>query len=315
MSTNNKNDGELDQIAMDNAFKGYYKNRPKEGADSNKAPEHNYGNTENAEFSNLSKKMPEDFQAKISRETDPDLMISFEKVPLPSKGIFYKNEIDTVEIEYLTSRDEDLLTTPSLIEDGSLMDRLLERKIKTKGVNPKDLLNGDRNAIALFLRSSSYGSEYTVSVRDPRTGKEFEATVDLTKLKYKELKEYPDELMEYSVNIPMRKKKVKFRILTAGEEDAVFKKAEARKQAYGLESSEYQTMKLKASIVEINDNRDRDYINKFVDAMPALDALTIRRKIMEVQPDVDMNYEFTASDGYKFKAMLSVGVDFFFPEI
>lgn len=309
------NDDELDKKALDNAFKDYYKNRNQEGQVGDSQPKPNYGNSENTEFSNLKKEIPEDFQAKVSKETDPDLMISFEKVPLPSKGKFYRNQIDTVEIAYLTSRDEDLLTTPSLIEDGTLMDRLLERKIMTKGISPSELLNGDRNAIALFLRSSSYGSDYTVSVRDPRTGKEFESTVDLTTLKYKEVKEEPNENLEFSVQIPMRKKKVMFRLLTAGEEDKIFKNAEQIKQAYNHETSEFQTMKLKASITQIGDTRDRDYINKFVEAMPALDALTIRRKIMDVSPDVDMMHEFKTADGHKFKAMLSVGVDFFFPEV
>jgi hypothetical protein len=72
-------------------------------------------------------------------------------------------------------------------------------------------------------------------------------------------------------------------------------------------------MKLKAHVVAINEKTDRLYIDKFIDAMPAMDALTIRRKILEVSPDVDMAYEFVAKDGYKFIAYLSVGIDFFFP--
>ena len=57
------------------------------------------------------------------------------------------------------------------------------------------------------------------------------------------------------------------------------------------------------------------YIDRFVDAMPALDAFTIRRKILDVAPDVDMAYEFVTKDGYKFTANLTIGVDFFFPSI
>jgi len=63
----------------------------------------------------------------------------------------------------------------------------------------------------------------------------------------------------------------------------------------------------------INEKTDRSYIDKFIDAMPALDAVTIRRKILMINPDVDMAYEFMANDGYKFIANLSVGIDFFFP--
>ena len=111
----------------------------------------------------------------------------------------------------------------------------------------------------------------------------------------------------------MRKKVVTVKLLTSGDENLIFKKAESIKEAYGNEYSEYNTMKLKAHIVAINDKTDRSYIDKFVDAMPALDAYTIRRKIMDVSPDVDMKYEFTAKDGYKFIANLTIGIDFFFP--
>ena len=255
----------------------------------------------------------EDYEKIMSKETDPDLMTSYEIVKLPSKGLFYKNRLSEVNVEYMTSKDEDILTTPSLIENGTVLDILLKRKIKTKNVNPDDLLSGDRNAIILFLRSSSYGSEYSVQVPDPRTNVVFKTNVDLLKLRYKKITELPDEEGFFTVNLPMRKKTVKFRLLTSGEEALLFKKAEAIKEAYNQEYSEYSTMKLISHIVSINEKTDRTYIKKFVEAMPALDALTIRRKIIDVSPDVDMNYEFTTKDGYKFNAQLSVGIDFFFP--
>lgn len=256
---------------------------------------------------------PEDFEKTMTRETDPDLMTSYEIVKLPSKGFFYKNRIAEVNVEYMTSKDEDLLTTPSLIENGTVLDVLLKRKIKTAGINPEELLPGDRNAILLFLRSSSYGSDYTVQVTDPRTGNPFKTTVDLTKLKYKEVKEIPNENGYYSVELPMRKKTVLFRLLTVGEDSKLYKNAEAIKEAKNEDYSQYSTMRLKASVVSINDNTDRTYISKFIDAMPALDAYTIRRKILDVSPDVDMEYVFTAKDGYTFNANLTVGLDFFFP--
>jgi len=256
---------------------------------------------------------PQDFEKTMSKETDPDLMTSYELIKLPSKGLFDANHISEVNVEYMTSKDEDLLTTPSLIENGSVLDLLLKRKIKTSGVNPEHLLAGDRNAIILFLRTSSYGSDYTVQVTDPRSGIPFKTTVNLLKLKYKTLVELPNEDGNFVVELPMRKKTVVFRLLSSGDENQIFKKAEAIKEAYNEDVSQYNTLKLKAHIVAINEKTERAYIDKFVDAMPALDAYTIRKKILEVSPDVDMNYEFTAKDGYKFNATLSVGVDFFFP--
>ena len=256
---------------------------------------------------------PEEFENTMNRETDPDLMTSYEIIKLPSKGMFYSHGISEVEVEYMTSRDEDLLTTPSLIENGTVIDILLKRKIKTKGIKPEELLTGDRSAIILFLRTSSYGSDYTVQVPDPRTGVSFKSKVDLLKLKYKEVNELPDVNGYFTVELPMRKKIATIRLLTSGEDNFLFKKAELLKEEYNQEFNEYSTLKLKAHIVAINDKTDRSYIDKFVDAMPALDAFTIRKKIMDVSPDVDLTYEFMAKDGYKFAANLTLGIDFFFP--
>ena len=256
---------------------------------------------------------PQDFEKKMAQETDPDLMTSYEIIKLPSQGMFYQSRIAEVSVEYMTSKDEDLLTTPSLIENGTVLDVLLRRKIKTLGISPSELLAGDRNAVLLFLRTSSYGADYTVQVSDPRSGIPFNEVVNLCKLKYKEVKELPDEYGYFIVEIPMRKKTVTIRLVSSGEENILYKKAKAIQEAYGQDISEYSTMKLKAHIVAINEKTDRAYIDKFVDAMPALDALTIRKKLIDVNPDVDMSYQFMAKDGYTFTANLSVGVDFFFP--
>lgn len=306
-------DNELDKKALEQAINFYKKN--KDGV-SNEAIEQANIETkipEGIKMPEMGNYNPEKIQKEAMTENDPDLIMSYEIVSLPSKGLFYKDGLKEVEIEYLTSRDEDLLTTPSFIEDGSVLDRLLDRKIVNKNINSRNLLSGDRSALILFLRTSSYGSHYKVSVPDPRNGKSFEYDVDLLKLKYKEINEKPDEKGEFSIEIPMRKKIVKFRLLTSGEEDQIAKNAEARKEAYGHEYSEFNTMRLKASIMEIGGNRDRGYIDRFVDVMPALDAYTIRRKILDVSPDIDMKYEFKAHDGFKFEAPLSMGIDFFFP--
>lgn len=255
------------------------------------------------------------YQNSLMKETDPDLIVGSEIIKLPSRGVFYQNRVSELVVEYLTSKDEDVLTTPSLIENGTVLDVIMRRKIKTPNINLDDLLGGDKEAIILFLRTSSYGFEYKVDVYDPRTGIPFKETVDLSKLRYKEPKEMPDASGLFMVELPMRKKLVRFRLLKSNEESILQKKAESLKEAYGTDFSEYNTLKLKSHIVEINGKIDRTYIDRFVDAMPALDALTIRRKINEVSPGVSMEYEFTAKDGFKFKANLSVGVDFFFPSL
>lgn len=251
----------------------------------------------------------------MNTETDPDLIVDFDIVKLPSKGMFYANKISEVEVEYLTSKDEDILSTQALIETGRVFDVILKRKIKTKSIDVDKLLVGDKNAILLFLRMSSYGHEYHVEVIHPKTGIPFKSVVDLRKLKYKEVYEMPDSNGHFNVFVPKRGKNVKFKLLTASEEKNLISMAENMMEAYNKEYSEYGTLKLISQIVDINGNTDKSYIRKFVEAMPALDALTIRKKIAEVSPDVDMSYEFVGKDGFKFTSSLVVGVDFFFPNI
>jgi hypothetical protein len=257
---------------------------------------------------------PQDFQSQMSHETDPDLMVGFDMVTLPSKGIFYENNIKEVKVEYLTAKDEDLLTTPALLENGTVLDTLLKRKIKTP-IDIDKMLTGDKNAVLLFLRASSYGHNYEVSVTNPFTGNAFKTTIDLRKLKYKEMSEMPDDTGEFFVELPMRKKIVKFKILSHAENRMVTKNAEARKEAYNSPFAETGTMRIISAITQIGDSRDKDYIRRFVEAMPAGDALAIRKKMRDVEPDVDMNYEFVTPDGKPFTAPIVMGIDFFFPSL
>lgn len=251
---------------------------------------------------------------ELTRESDPDLMIPYELVDLPSKGIFYPNGLNQVKVEYMTSADEDILSTPSLIENGTVLDVLLRNKIKTDGVNINDLFDGDKNAILLFLRASSYGEKYEVMVTDPATNKPFKTNVDLTKLKYKFISDKPDEKLEFSFLLPRKKKNVKYKLLTSGEEAFIKASSLERKEAYNKEFDDIGTSKLKAQITEIEGNRDQGYINRFVDALIAYDSLKLRSHIMSNTPSVDMTYEFVSPSKVKFKAKVNVSVDFFFPQ-
>ena len=74
--------------------------------------------------------------------------------------------------------------------------------------------------------------EAPVQVTDPRTSITFQAKIDLLKLKYKEITELPNQYGYFTVEIPMRKKTVTFKLLTTGEDNQIFKKAQAIKEEY-----------------------------------------------------------------------------------
>ena len=56
-----------------------------------------------------------------------------EDVNLPSKGYFYPKDnplaSGKVEMKYMTAREEDILTSPNLLKQGTAIDKLLEALI------------------------------------------------------------------------------------------------------------------------------------------------------------------------------------------
>ena len=46
--------------------------------------------------------------------------IPYDIVSLPSKGMFYKNKLDSVKVTYLTASDENLLSSPNIIQNGNI---------------------------------------------------------------------------------------------------------------------------------------------------------------------------------------------------
>jgi len=236
-------------------------------------------------------------------------------VPLPSKGKLYPDNIDSVELEYMTAEDEDILATPSLLQNGNVLDVLLKKKMINCPLKPSDLILGDKNRLLLQLRADSYGQYYPVSVTCPFTGNNFEHNVDLVQLYIKELDVDPDEKMLFTYTLPLTKDVVKFKLLTSGEMDKVLRYIKDNKQYNnGIETN--ITSLLRESIKSINGKDDLEYIHKYVKVMKAGDSIALRKYIDKISPTVDNTV--TVISPYtdkKFNAKISFGVDFFYPSI
>ena len=148
-----------------------------------------------------------------------DINAQYDVISLPSNGECYKNKIGRIPVSYLTAYDENIITSPNLYRDGLVIDYLLKNKIVNKDINVEDLVSGDVDAIVLFLRATSYGVEFPVSVVDPETGENIETNVDLTKIKPKEFKLKGDENGHFSYTLPHSGVEVKFKYLTRKEEN------------------------------------------------------------------------------------------------
>ena len=150
----------------------------------------------------------------IPKKNSFDAHETFDMIPLPSKGECYKSKTSKVPVSYLTAYDENMIVAPNLYRDKLIIDTMLEQKVMSDEVAPEDMLEGDRDAIILFLRASGYGNEYPITATDNLTGEQFDAVVDLSTIKFKPFKLKGDVNGYFDYELPLSKDVVKFRFLS-----------------------------------------------------------------------------------------------------
>ena len=143
-------------------------------------------------------------------------------ISLPSEGKVYaeSNPLSkgTLEIKYLTAREEDILADSNLINKGVVLDKLLESVVVQVGVNADDLVTGDKNAVYLAARVLGYGPEYDVEITDPFSSERQKVSIDLTKIQTKDI-DYSILNTEnrYAFTLPSETKII-FKLLTHKDE-------------------------------------------------------------------------------------------------
>ena len=96
-----------------------------------------------------------------------------EVVDLPSKGKLYPPDsplaCGTIEMKYMTAKEEDILTNQNYIEKGIVIDKLLQALIVDKTIDYSQILIGDKNALPLASGdvNSFLGFNFVVSNRLP----------------------------------------------------------------------------------------------------------------------------------------------------
>ena len=153
----------------------------------------------------------------IPKKRDFNTTTAFDIIPLPSKGRPYRHKMEKLQVAYLTANDENMFVSPNLYRDNLLIDCLLNEKILDAGIDPAELLDGDRDAIVLWLRATGYGNEFPISATDKETGTEFSAVVDLSKIEFRDFNLEADENGWFTFVLPMSKDEVKFKFLNHRE--------------------------------------------------------------------------------------------------
>jgi len=229
-------------------------------------------------------------------------------VPLPSKGKFYVNKKKSLKVGYLTASDENILLAQNNREN--LMISLLRSKIYEPDMRPEDLLNGDVEAIMVYLRNTSFGPNYKLSVTDPETGKIFNTEILLTELYSKDTLVEPNDNGLFETTLPKSGANVKLKPLTLGESNEIDRIVETYPSG---RVAPRQTIKLAKMVVEVDGTTDREQISKFIDNMPIMDSKYIKNFMYDNEPRLDLRQTILAPSGKEVVADILFGVEFFRP--
>ena len=233
-----------------------------------------------------------------------------ETIELPSKGLLYPKDSElakgTIEMKYMTAREEDILTNQSYIKNGTVLDKLLKSLIISK-IDYSQLLIGDKNAIMVAARILGYGANYKF------TYEEEEHTIDLSKLENKEIDKelFKSKVNEFAFTLPHSGNKITFKLLTHKDEQDSKRELDGLKKINKNASPELTT-RLKHIIQSINGETDKKDIRDFVDNyLLARDSRALREYINKIQPDVDLTF---FPEGNESGVSIPIGVNFFWPD-
>jgi hypothetical protein len=242
-----------------------------------------------------------------------------EFVRLPTKGIFYPEEHpfhnkEEIEIHYMTARDEDILASRVLLAKGTAVDRFIQNILVDKNVDIDSLFLGDKNAIIVAARVTGYGAEYDATVKCGTCGAEGQFTFDLSDPPVKGMPEDVSYTSRgtFTVELPKSKFLAEMKLLTSREQKYLDQLAQSKRKNNIQEST--LTDLLKMIIVSINSIENRTEIEDFINKMPAMDSLAIRREYGRINPSVDLEQDYECSSCGKTTALeVPLGADFFWP--
>jgi hypothetical protein len=267
-----------------------------------------------------------DSETNNTKSTNFDFVTPTEIVDLPSKGLFYPeghplHGEESLEIRFMTAKDEDTLTSPSLLQKGIALDRLLSDVVLNNKINPKALLPCDRNALLIAARITGYGNLYETDWTCPSCGAQNQGSFDVGNHEV----DFPDQEKLDSLGVRSEDGVYKFDIeglgveigikLLSYEEEAAVSDAARRRIEIGL-TENITTDTLKAIIVSVNGVDDSRIINHVVDQMPVKDSRKIRKINSLITPRLKLEGEVTCakcSETTVLEVPFTTG--FFWPEL
>jgi hypothetical protein len=231
-------------------------------------------------------------------------------VQLPSGGVFYKSKKKAIKVGYLTANDENLLVNVVRKNNTNIVMNLLRSKIYEHDIKPEELIESDVEAILLFLRNTSFGTEYNISVKDPSTNENFDTIVSLEEMNFKKIEHKPNDDGYFDVVLPKSEKRVKIKPLSYAdtiELDNMLEKYPKERTAPII------TWRLNKHIIEYDGITDKSRIATIVDSLPIADSKFIRSFLKDNTPSLDFKKTVNTPSGELVTIDVTFGVEFFRP--
>ena len=250
-----------------------------------------------------------------------ELMYPVETINLPSEGKYYpkghplRENGGQLELKYMTAKEEDILTSTNLIQNGTVIDKLLESLVVHEGVKAVDLTTGDVNAVLLASRVLAYGKDYDVQFQCESCEENIAVSVDLTQL------ESPDDLLDADEDghchfTTDNGLEIVIKPLLRGEELSIERNNKVVDTKYNKKVSSEVTSRLKNIIVSINGETDKNTLATMVDNLVIKDTKKVREEFTKINPSIDMTMEvFCEECDHTMKGAVPIGLDFFWPDI
>jgi hypothetical protein len=250
-----------------------------------------------------------------------DFITPTEFVELPSKGRYPPNHPmtgkESIEIRFMTAKDEDILTSKALLKQGVAIERLIQNVIVDKNIQAKDLYIGDRNAIIIHARASAYGSIYKTKVNCPNCAEVSGHRFDLSEynsydgMDWEGFEIEPTDYGTFKVILPLTDIVAEIRPLLGSDEAGMIREMKKDKKGEkGLVTSQ-----LRKFCLSFNGYKDSATINKVVDHLTAGDSRYLRGAFAAISPDLSVKGDFQCSScDHEEEMIVPFGADFFWPE-
>jgi len=258
-----------------------------------------------------------------------------EFVDLPSAGVHYHaahplHQKDVIEIKQMTAKEEDILTSKSLLKKGVALDKVIQSVLVNKSINIDNLLVGDKNAIMVYTRMYAYGAEYETNVTCPSCTSHSKHTFNLeeNRVQHPSDQNTDDEgnVLEnewkqtekgtFLVTLPKTQVQAELKLLTGKDERWLSNLMQKKRKVNKSGSTDPSLIdQMRRFIVSLNGVKDEVQINEFIRYMPALDSRYLRSVYALLTPALDLSQEYSCPFcGFETEMEVPFNTEFFWPK-